>query len=233
MVRSTYVIPHMTYHKGHIMSNDTGYMANHIYVPFHSQLSGTNNQLTKSHRSLLPPWFHKKASLSLELDVLKKRLQKNIIQVENWVVKKEKTQQDHFVTREIFCKKMLIWEIFCKKIFICAGSAVSVSSACSLAAELFSFLVFFSNLLTHAWLFLMSTCFPRVGCLFGNKQTNRLSLRGKEGEGGCMIPILFSHKNPPGSTDWLWQLSRSDIVSSLPNLKNKFTMTWSYHMAMF
>ena len=61
------------------MSNDTGYMANHIYVP----LSGTNNQLTKSHRSLLPPWFHKKASLSLELDVLKKRLQKNIIQVEN------------------------------------------------------------------------------------------------------------------------------------------------------
>ena len=57
--------------------------------------------------------------------------------------RKEITQQDHFVKREIFCKKMLIWEIFCKKIFICAGSAVSVSSACSLAAELFSFLVFF------------------------------------------------------------------------------------------
>jgi hypothetical protein len=29
-----------------------------------------------------------------------------------------------------------------------------------------------------------------------------------------------------------WQISRSDIVSS-PNLKNKFTMTWIYHMAMF
>ena len=47
--------------------------------------------------------------------------------------RKEITQQNHFVKREIFCKK----------IFICAGSAVSVSSACSLAAELFSFLVFF------------------------------------------------------------------------------------------
>ena len=93
----------MTYH---IMSNDTGCMANHIYVPLVWNEQPIDKITSISASSLVS----QKSLFVFGTGRLKKEIAKEYHPSGKLSCQKRKeiTQQDHFVKREIFCKKMLI-----------------------------------------------------------------------------------------------------------------------------